>query len=69
MQYTELDLRSPAILFQTYIEDFPKLGISWHQQTKEWTSTNLDYFRQLGKSRKCSCYPDQETGASRRLAL
>lgn len=67
MEYTELDLRSPAVLFNTYLQEFPKLGFSWRQETKEWTSRNLEYFRQLGRSRKSLCYPDPESGAGEYL--
>jgi len=68
MEYTELDLRSPAVLLNTYLQDFPKLGLKWADSTSEWTAKNLDYFRQLAKSRGVPCcYPDPEKGTSEYL--
>jgi hypothetical protein len=63
MEYSELDLKSPKVLFKAYLDDFPTLGIHWNQSFTEWTSKNLDYFRNLGKSIGSFCYPDPETGA------
>ena len=58
MDYSEIDLRSPEILFNTYLNDFPTLSISWSQTDKEWTKNNLDYFHQLATERNVSYFPN-----------
>jgi len=57
-----VNLRSCKFLFDAFIEAFPEMKLSWHDNWDKWTSNILNFFAELGKFYGYQIYVDKKYG-------